>query len=853
MGKKKPVDPCVAGLRALLHNLDDDTKAEVSSEIENLIQEISERVVGEPNTRIKRKVASVIEDSKRRVVVATKHKVAVKLRTGELEDRGLERSMIAMHASIHERALFDFDDFEAPMGSVLSNDLKGARVVAGSDVGKLLSDTQFVDIDDPTGKSTVSAADVLLPGKKFRPEYNDALAHELGGVRTPIGDKDPAIRGLAGRLHDLTEDMQRRHIALGRPTHLIKDGYIPQFYSSLVIQKDKTGFVDDLVRHLERSQYGLEDASEDEVRTLATKFADDIIRGTDGVSDGTKSVVDKRKIRLSSGQARVDFIQKYGESDSIVALMTHKLSKMREEEVLMTTWGPEPYKAIKETREAISAKVEKHFADLKVDANELGVGTKAYIKRIKEIDKLKAKSDKSSNTIDMMSDYYQGKFSPATEAQMALHRRAIMVQQYIMTTTLGSIGLYTPLDMSNGARRMAPLKHSSAAKTLGEYSQALSGLSDKAVIELSDYVGVRYDNMASAMHENVFAEVVDRGLRKPTGAEAALDKGTDVLLSVSLTKWGANGIRTGHMASWMDVFAKVKSKGASMSDLATIDPILHERWSAVGFDDKMLSRILDDDHFPGGHLDISKIKDTKLRSTLAGFMHREADLAMNYPDDWLKAKKASLIKPGTKIGTIGSLAAMYTTYSMAFWRGSAATAWREGGVKGYAALAAGLVVVTGLKIAVNDILEGKPPREFTDPTLWVDAFEQSNAMSYATIPAAIIGQELADDDNTFDAWREFGFALDNLRGPVAGKGLDLLKLGVNAGSVALDLATTGGYDEDTAVKTILGGKSFVPYNNALVWKGALIWGVNQILEDVKPGYLSEREATYVEQKRQNLF
>lgn len=213
---------------------------------------------------------------------------------------------------------------------------------------------------------------------------------------------------------------------------------------------------------------------------------------------------------------------------------------------------------------------------------------------------------------------------------------------------------------------------------------------------------------------------------------------------------------------------------------------------------------------------------------LLGTILEETDVAVIEPGAADRAMMMSGVQRGTWKGELGRSILLFKSFPIAMVnrhlrRGLAMDT--GGGRAAYlATLLAGTTVAGMAALQANEVLNGRDPRDMTDPRTWVAAMLKGGALS-------IYGDFLFSDSTRYG---QSPFA--SLLGPVAGEGEDILKLTQgNAIKASEGRRTTSGAD---AVRFVKGN---IPVINLWYTKAALDHLVFQRLQEYfSPGYLARQ-------------
>jgi hypothetical protein len=621
----------------------------------------------------------------------------------------------------------------------------------------------------------------------------------------------------------VADDLKKQFNALGGDIGELEDWNLPQHHSQMKINKAGVDqWVSDIFSKLNRSKYVNEDGSlfsdtqlYDFLRgaweTLATGGINKIEPGVKGSSMVANRHRDSRQIHFKDADSYLEYQQQYGEK-SLWGVITGHVNALSKEVAMLETYGPNPDNTFK-------TMLDKHLrSDAMADPKKTG------------------KASREAKRLSSLYDFVAGKVDP-------------IVNEHLATT-------------------FDTLRNWLVSSRLG--SAAITAISDEATIHLTAKVNNLPEMQLIQNELRAFnpADAQERALAQRAGL------GLDVMLN-NLNRWGqdtlgqtfsskmahtvmrASGLealdgarRRAFGATYMSALGEMTRKYYNLSEL---DPTDNRILLSKGIteNDWSVWRLAELEDWGGGVLtpeSIMRIPDQRLANMgnpkqlkrdatlrLLGVVLEETDMAVIRPGAEERFISGAAMQRGTWKGELTRSFFLFKSFPIAMIRRHWMRGYGMETAGGKAAYIASLVIGTTLLGAVsqtvNDLLQGKNPRNYNPAEEfgwrnWMAAFLKGGSLG-------IYG------DFLFSGATNHGQQgpIASLLGPVAGLVEDSYNL--TQGNI---IEALQGKDTNFGAELVRFVKSNTPGANLWYAKAALDHLIfHQLQEYFSPGYLRRME------------
>jgi len=685
---------------------------------------------------------------------------------------------IAFHAEQRKEAILALDMAEMSKALDAYAGKLGYRITRQD----ALNVVKEIDKPGSTGDANARAlAEVWTKGREAARERKNAAGADIGKLKNWIMPQAWDSEGLKTAGLSLS-DRAKLHNPL-----------TPAVEKVSIRTKAKTAFVEDAMKHIDRSRYWDDstgrDLSESELREAIGYAWETIV--TDGLNEPVslqggslaKRLGAHREIHFKDADGWYAMAEKYGEKD-IFSLMTSTIRRDARDIAVLESYGPNP-KAGFDTALALG---------MSLDQSDKG----SWMARNYFVELTGENNIPASNL--------------AANAMLGLRQWLVAAKLGgMLLSQLNDIGTYAAIARTDGLGMGRAVKL--MAKSLNPANKRDKVLARRQGILAQSII----NDVAQRYGETV----------KGTGLTSRFASAT---IKLSGGEWWTNGMKRAYqtlIGAHLNDALKGIEQGPDFKAML-------DRYEIGEKELAILKRVEPVDIYGEQVItptavrllgDTPEIKETALK--VAMMLGEEADTAVVTPGLKERALLKSGTKPGTAAGEFMRSIALFKTFTVTmttkvlprvFGRESLKTA-RGAGIAAQFALS--MIILGGVSYELKEIAKGRNPRDITDPTFWGAAAIQSGGLG-------IFGDFLFSDRSRFgQGWT------DTLLGPVAGMMEDAFKL--TAGNIH---QAARGEETDAGAESLKFAKDNLPFLNLWYSRAAVDHLVfYQLQEAANPGYL----------------
>lgn len=669
---------------------------------------------------------------------------------------------------------------------------------------------------------TLEATDAKFFGLFENAEGVRALVREIFGEATGIKE---AATG-AAEFKKIAEQLRQRFNRAGGDVGQLDDWGLPHHHSQArVAEAGKAAWVDAILPRLDRARYLREDGTlmdDAELRTfLGEAWLTIATGGVNKLEPGRPSGSgmranrgnEGRQIHFKDADSYLDYQAQFGERSLYEVIVGH-ISGVSKDIALVETMGPNPDAAFRLLR-------DQAVADLTL-ADPVNVGA----------------HEKAAIGTENLYNFVAGRTLPVASRRLA--ETFDTLRNWLTASRLGS-AVITSFSDDATMYLTARVNHLPALKLLANELAALN-VANRQERRMALRAGLGLNTLLSSLNRwgndtmaSSFTSRVAGTVLRASGLNALTDARRRAF---GVTMMSSIGQVTRDFATLADLDASdlriLKSKGITDQDWTVWKAAQPEDWG--GGNDTMLTpeaiyRVSDADLLAAGIANPRAAREAAA-TRLLGTVLEETDVAVIEPGAKERTMMLTNLQRGTWKGELTRSFFLFKSFPIAMiarhWSRSMSMPTGTGKAAYLATLMAGTTVLGMASMQVNELLNGKDPRNMNPAEKggvknWMAAMLKGGSLG-------LYGDFLFSESSQFGQ-SPFAAAL----GPVAGLAEDALKL--TQGNV---MEAAQGKDTNVGAELVRFGRSNTPGANLWYAKAGLDRLVfHQLQEHFSPGYLRQ--------------
>lgn len=625
---------------------------------------------------------------------------------------------------------------------------------------------------------------------------------------------DPAAKELGEYLKSMRDEWTARAEASGKFVDVIPD-YIPHHYEPALIDADVSGFAE-LLSKADMSRFAKH--VEDPAAATAAELQD-ITRHVAGSVRSNQMVKmfagqgdRRRKINFfgpEAAEAEIAMLRQFS-GKGFIDIVASDMARTIDDVVMSEKFGP---------------KWVDNIGSLVEQAQE---------KMLRENVEPSWKVTRQARDIQKIVKFKSELNGPPVNQTVASVTRGMLA--WAQSVLLGKAVRYGAMDLMNVQMNTSAFKTANVNRTAEMLVKQLNDADAQAALDGANFLygqtqGIIFERFAGGDGVEVAvtkfekgAKIAATGLFKTTGQTAVTDASNRVHSLLYLREMG-DAIRNG-----------VKFK-----DLGGDYKVIQGRLQEYGISEKTWDN-LTIEHLEGEYLNLSKIEDSKMYNTLAGFLTRENSIAITRPDLYTQAVFGVLKgTSGTGQHMVMSFLTQFHAMQMQFMRGMMARQIREGSHASVTKYMAASVVTGAVMYQMERLLNGDPPLNMDNPVLMANALDRSGilwwggAMIAGPVERSYVGGGTMIDPGRFV-------------GPVPQRLIRVMDSAISWAKADTQLENNAALD-----KLLRTGVSIIPWQNHILWAGIINDKLDDISRELNPRGANARQLRERKLQQAKLF